>query len=91
MVYTKKFTLSGANYAAVETALQSAQAYTIADTAPTSRAYLYCTQRGGTAHAFYTPAKCISFKAPEQAGRNYITVASEFLGQVDTPSRKAAS
>lgn len=29
--------------------------------------------------------------AAQQAGRNYITVASEFLGQVDTPPRKAAS
>jgi len=85
VVYTKKFTLSGANYAAVETALQSARAYTIADTAPTSRAYLYGTQRGGTAHAFYTPAKCISFKAPEQAGRNYTTLPIELQFQLPQP------
>lgn len=85
VVYTKKFTVSGVNYSDVETSLQSAQAYTIADTAPTSRTYLYGTVRGGTPHEFYTPAKCISFKAPEQAGSNYTTLPVELQFQLPQP------
>lgn len=88
-IYVKKFTLSGANYAAVETELLNAQKYTISDYRqiydPATPLYLYGTRRGGTAHAFYTPAKCISFKAPETYGHNYTTLPVEMQFQLPQP------
>ena len=88
-IYVKKFTLSGANYAAVETELLNAQKYTISDYRtiydPLRPLYLYGTRRGGTAHAFYTPAKCISFKAPETYGRNYTILPVEMQFQLPQP------
>lgn len=88
-IYVKKFTLSGASYAAVETELLNAQAYTISDYRtiydPLRPLYLYGTRRGGTAHAFYTPAKCISFKAPETYGRNYTILPVEMQFQLPQP------
>lgn len=83
--YIKKFTLSAASYAAVETALQNLQQYTVADYYQGSQMYLYGTQRGGTAHAFYTPAKCISLKAPETYGRNYTTLPVELQFHLAAP------
>jgi len=84
-IYVKKFTLSGANYAAVETELLNAQQYTVSDYYPLNRMYLYGTRRGGTAHAFYTPAKCLSFKAPETYGRNYTILPVEMQFQLPQP------
>ena len=89
VIYVKKFTLSGASYAAVETELLNAQAYTISDYRtiydPLTPLYLYGTRRGGTAHAFYTPAKCLSFKAPETYGRNYTILPVEMQFQLPQP------
>lgn len=88
-IYVKKFTISAANYAGVETELLNAQRYTISDYRqiyyPATPLYLYGTRRGGTAHAFYTPAKCISFKAAEIYGRNYTILPVEMQFQLPQP------